>query len=662
MSQISQISWKAAVTGDWTDGDNWTSGAAPTADDDVTIDLAGGYAVFISSPVVAHNIWFSGPFVSLIEKASGSFTISDPAAQLFVFDGYVELNGANSFSNALDLGGSGVLEVGNSHALGNSLVQASGGELWGTADVSLANAMDFYSGTTSVSAVVGTLTVAGVGHVEAGATLDIGTTSTGLRDGAVVWTGPFQNDGFVRISAGSLHTSNIVNNGIVEGDKEIISDHDILWTEGDSLWGGSGDNVFALAHAPDYVDGGAGDDTIDVQASMTFSAGSVVNVETFKIENGVAADLSALTSNETIVFGTTAAQSASVKGGQGTDTAVFSATLAGATIVHNSDGTVTIATANGGRDTLSGVEYAQFADQRVSLAPVSNRDFNGDAKADILWRNSNGGVELWNANGSGGFTYDNLGAVKSSWSIAGTGDFNGAGAAGILWRNANGSAELWNANGSGGFTYENLGVVNTSWRIVGTGDFAGNGQDGILWCNQNGDMELWNANGAGGFTYVGLGPVDNSWQIAGTGDFNGDGSDDILWRNTNGDTALWNANASGGFTYHDLGAVNTSWQIAGTGDFAGDGQSGILWRKASGATELWSPNGSGGFTYDYLGVVSTSWEVVGTGDFTGAGRSGILWRNTNGATELWNPDGSGGFAYDNLGIVSPSWAVHKIFS
>ena len=46
-----------------------------------------------------------------------------------------------------------------------------------------------------------------------------------------------------------------------------------------------------------------------------------------------------------------------------------------------------------------------------------------------------GDVELWNSNGWGGFTYQNLGDVNSSWQIAGTGDFNGVGADGILWRN-----------------------------------------------------------------------------------------------------------------------------------------------------------------------------------------------------------------------------------
>ena len=288
--------------------------------------------------------------------------------------------------------------------------------------------------------------------------------------------------------------------------------------------------------------------------------------------------------------------------------------------------------------------------------------FSSVAEAGILWQNFDGGVELWNPNGSGGFVGQDLGVVSTSWQIAGTGDFNGSGEAGILWRNTNGDTELWNSNGSGGFVGQNLGVVSTSWQIAGTGDFNGSGEAGILWRNTNGDTELWNSNGSGGFIGQNLGVVSTSWQIAGTGDFNGSGEAGILWRNANGDTELWNSNGSGGFVGQNLGVVSTSWQIAGTGDFNGTGKASILWRNTNGDTELWNPNGSGGFIGQDLGIVSTSWQIAGTGDFNGSGEAGILWRNTNGHTELWNSNGSGGFVGQDLGVVSTSWSIHKIFA
>ena len=279
--------------------------------------------------------------------------------------------------------------------------------------------------------------------------------------------------------------------------------------------------------------------------------------------------------------------------------------------------------------------------------------------SNILWRNSNGDVALWNSNGSGGFTGQDLGIVGASWQIEGTGNFNGSGEDGILWRNTNGDAYLWNSNSSGGFTGEDLGVVASSWQIEGTGDFNGSGEDGILWRNTNGDAYLWNSNGSGGFTGEDLGVVASSWQIEGTGDFNGSGRDGILWRNTNGDAYLWNSNGSGGFTGQDLGVVASSWQIEGTGDFNGSGRDGILWRNTNGDAYLWNSNGSGGFTGQDLGVVDSSWQIQGAGDFNGSGRDGILWRNTNGDVALWNANTSGGFTYDNLGVVAASWQIFK---
>ena len=279
--------------------------------------------------------------------------------------------------------------------------------------------------------------------------------------------------------------------------------------------------------------------------------------------------------------------------------------------------------------------------------------------SNILWRNSNGDFALWNSNGSGGFTGQDLGIVGASWQIEGTGNFNGSGEDGILWRNTSGDAYLWNSNSSGGFTGEDLGVVASSWQIEGTGDFNGSGEDGILWRNTNGDAYLWNSDSSGGFTGEDLGVVASSWQIEGTGDFNGSGRDGILWRNTNGDAYLWNSNGSGGFTGQDLGVVASSWQIEGTGDFNGSGRDGILWRNTNGDAYLWNSNGSGGFTGQDLGVVNSSWQIQGAGDFNGSGRDGILWRNTNGDVALWNANTSGGFTYDNLGVVAASWQIFK---
>ena len=152
-----------------------------------------------------------------------------------------------------------------------------------------------------------------------------------------------------------------------------------------------------------------------------------------------------------------------------------------------------------GSDTLSvGIYDATTNSYSYASAPVvaTTIEVGGNAP-NILWRNTNGDAYLWNSNGSGGFTGQDLGIVGASWQIEGTGNFNGSGEDGILWRNTNGDAYLWSSNGSGSFTGQDLGIVGASWQIEGTGDFNGSGEDGILWRNTNGDAYLWNSERLG---------------------------------------------------------------------------------------------------------------------------------------------------------------------
>jgi FG-GAP repeat len=61
-----------------------------------------------------------------------------------------------------------------------------------------------------------------------------------------------------------------------------------------------------------------------------------------------------------------------------------------------------------------------------------------------------------------------IGSVDVSWKIAGTGDFNGDSKADILWRNDSGATSIWQMDGanvlSAGLT--STPVVDPSWKIA----------------------------------------------------------------------------------------------------------------------------------------------------------------------------------------------------
>ena len=85
----------------------------------------------------------------------------------------------------------------------------------------------------------------------------------------------------------------------------------------------------------------------------------------------------------------------------------------------------------------------------AASSPTKN-DFTGDAKADILLRNSgNGQMYLWQMNGSTLVSSTFIGAEATVWATAGVADFTGDGKADILLRNSSsGAMYLWQMNGA----------------------------------------------------------------------------------------------------------------------------------------------------------------------------------------------------------------------
>ena len=340
------------------------------------------------------------------------------------------------------------------------------------------------------------------------------------------------------------------------------------------------------------------------------------------------------------------------------------ASVAGLQVVVKFDLTTATAGSGYGEDFILGVTNGNAA---------LRDNFNWDGASDILWRDANGSVNLYESNGGGfGFTSLGLGTVDNGWVIQQTGDFNGDGKADILWRNVNGDVYIDLSNPGGaftGFTGHDVGVIPTSWTIEQIGDFNGDGKADILWRNANGDVELYLSNAGAGFTgfnHLDIGVIPTSWSIQQVGDFNGDGKADILWRNSNGDVDIYFSNPGAGFTGFtsvDIGALGSSWTLQQVGDFNGVGKDGMLWRNSNGDVELYLANpGAGftGFTVVDVGVVSSALSVAAVGDYNGDGKADILWRNSNGDVAFWLSNSGAGFtgftSHDN-GVVPTDWSI-----
>lgn len=297
--------------------------------------------------------------------------------------------------------------------------------------------------------------------------------------------------------------------------------------------------------------------------------------------------------------------------------------------------------------TLRGVLAALLAALCSVCGVVSavERDFDGDLRADILWRHMGAGGTGENyfhpLNGTtilAGEGY--LRTVSDmSWEMVGFGDFDGDGRSDVLWRNqVTGENYIYFMNGKAiiaeGFIRT---VADLNWKVVGVGDFDGDLRADILWRNSsNGENYIYAMNGT---TIASEGSIrtvaDQNWQVAGVGNFDGNSTADVLWRNrATGDNYIYFLN---GKTIAAEGYVRTvadlNWKVAGVGDFDGDGRSDILWR-----------NGSSGENYVYpmqgltikpsegyiRTVADQNWQVAAVSNFDGnaaPATADILWRN-----------------------------------
>jgi VCBS repeat protein len=319
-------------------------------------------------------------------------------------------------------------------------------------------------------------------------------------------------------------------------------------------------------------------------------------------------------------------------------------------------------------DGTTGNEFLGKYGSAVRLIESSSsvrHDLDGDGKADLVWRHTNGSAAVWLLNGTAvPSSTASLGVVSSAWQVAGVGDTDADGNADIIWRNTtSGAVAVWLMNGgtllSAGFP----GTASTAWTIVGVGDLDGDDKVDLVWRHTNGSAAVWLLNGtAVPSSTASLGVVSSAWQVAGVGDTDADGNADIIWRNTtSGAVSVWLMNGGTLLSAGFPGTASTAWAIKGVGDLDGDGKADLVWRHTNGSAAVWLLNGTSAPSSTVsLGGVGSAWQIRQVDDTDGDGNADIIWRNTtSGVVAVWLMNGGTLLSAGFPGTASTSWEIQN---
>ncbi|MBN2321115.1 MAG: VCBS repeat-containing protein, partial [Acidobacteria bacterium] len=290
---------------------------------------------------------------------------------------------------------------------------------------------------------------------------------------------------------------------------------------------------------------------------------------------------------------------------------------------------------------MTDTELYGYLDEMRILTP--SKDFNGDGKADILWRDeSNGEVHVWYMDGETRLGTGYIDTVPDmSWKIVAEADFNRDHKPDLLWRQAStGNIVIWFMNGLALTGTASLpSLSGADWEVTGVIDNSKYYRY-IFWRNvSTGENIYWRLEGQY-YQYSGSLPsLSTAWDAGDVADYNADDIPDIIWRNgSTGENMVWYLNYSGIPTSASLPALaDTNWRIVRVFDFSSDGKPDILWHNsATGKNAVWFMNGaSKESTANLEDPASANWLIFDVEDASPASLKSDVLFDFGSGTGLW---------------------------
>jgi hypothetical protein len=313
-------------------------------------------------------------------------------------------------------------------------------------------------------------------------------------------------------------------------------------------------------------------------------------------------------------------------------------------------------------------------------------DFNGDGRADVIWRynshNITTGLFELQMDGevvSGGGSITDPG---KDWALVAVGDFNGDGKADLIWRSTDWKLVGWWMDGTSVTSIKTLAGPGSQSQpsldlpifVKGVGDFNGDGISDILWQRSDGEYYAGMTNTDTSIAYRSIGNIPSMWTMAGIGDFNGDGKSDIIWTaQVDQDTVILKSDLTEmsndpaelkALVAEALGSVVDELLDLPVIELVALLPDRITVHSTGYLTSIWFMNGSnvilGSLISDVTNLRETGYNIAATGDYNGDGFTDLAWQNPS----TWDTKVT--LMCDNLvssqidlGAVPPNWFIYS---
>jgi hypothetical protein len=273
-------------------------------------------------------------------------------------------------------------------------------------------------------------------------------------------------------------------------------------------------------------------------------------------------------------------------------------------------------------------------------AQLKAGDFDADGDLDLVAIDEGGTVEVFENNGSGGFTDTGIDlGIGSQCAIR---DFDGDGLLDVAVA-GNSAGALWMNDGFGGFTLDVEVFGGAGTTALAAADLDSDGDVDLLEGKLFGSDEVWLNDGTGAFTSAGTfgsGSLDVT-----PCDLDGDGDMDWLTAGLQAGVQTW---FNDGVTWNQGAAIGTAAVRAfDVYDYDYDGDLDVAISVLTNGIEVWDNDGAGNFAPSGIELPETNTNALWFDDHDSDGDADLLCGTTTGLA-VFEGDGIGAMSTDRL--------------